>query len=598
MKKNNIFKFIAIAFLVTMTNGCSDNFLDRTPSGNYTSATFYASDDAVMKGIEPLYNRAWFDFNRRAIIGMGSYRANDGWNPYVSAEFARFQVTSLTQDMSLAWSSLYNVITMSNATLKNIKEYCSDKVTEEVKNQAMGECYLMRATAYFYLLRGWGANIIIEDNDKFVNNPIQPLNPEDDVLKFIIQDYRKAADLMRANIVNHHPSKYAAKALLAKALLAQSGWNQTTRDENTLKEVVGLCNEVLNSGKYSLMENYEDLFKAQNNDNSETLLAMRWADANLGTESGWGAINCLYSDLTFSEVTDVNVWGGNLTASVDMIDLYNEEPTDTFRLRATFFTPGRHYNYIKQAEGGYTYNHNWMQCKKGVLGTKADAGGHLAQMASPLNTYIQRLADVYLMKAEAILGNQDVCKDQDGLNALNAVRVRAGLTPRKSFTFQQLIDERRKEFCMEYFNWFDMVTWYRWKPQYMLDFFNNKQHRAFEYREGDVIQNKDGTLSYRAFLNSGTNAWYFTDADGHVYWNDHLAVSETDSKTVYFRGRPVDKAHGYVYDVDSLVRANANLVSIILNETNIFMPYPEADVLQNHYLKETPQPYNFGDDTK
>lgn len=114
---------LSVLLILLALSSCSDSFLDKSPQGNYTSKTFYSSDDAVMKGVEPLYNRAWFDFNRRAIVGMGSYRANDAWNPYVSAEFARFQITSLTEDMSLAWSSLYNVVTMANATIDNINKY-------------------------------------------------------------------------------------------------------------------------------------------------------------------------------------------------------------------------------------------------------------------------------------------------------------------------------------------------------------------------------------------------------------------------------------------------------------------------------------------
>lgn len=93
--------------------------------------------------------------------------------------------------------------------------------------------------------------------------------------------------------------------------------------------------------------------KFQNNDNSETILAMRWADPNSGE---WGAMNALYSDLAFSEVTDVNVWGGSLHASVDMIDLYNEDPADSIRRDATFFTPNEYYkfisNLIKKMNGG------------------------------------------------------------------------------------------------------------------------------------------------------------------------------------------------------------------------------------------------------
>ena len=571
---------------------CSEDFLDKKPSGQYTSETFYSSDAAVRKGTEPLFNRAWFDFNRHAIVGMGSYRANDAWNPYVSAEFAKFQVTALTEDMGLAWSALYNVVTMSNATLHNMENYCSDAVSETAKNAAIGECYLMRGWAYFYLLRGWGANILFEDNQTMVDNPIRPLNTESDVLKFIIRDFRRAAEFLPETGTDNHPSRYAAKAALAKALLAQSGWDDTTkgdhdRNESVLGEVVSLCNEVINCGQYSLMAQYEDLFKAQNNDNSETILAMRWADPNSGE---WGAMNALYSDLAFPEVTDVNVWGGSLHASVDMIDLYNQDPKDSIRRDATFFTPSEYYKYIKMADGGYTYAHNWMQCKKGVLGTKADvAPCNLAQMASPLNTYIQRLADIYLIKAEALLGNQEVTSNGEALAAINAVRQRAGVDPLAQLSFNDILRERRIEFCMEYFNWWDMATYYRWKPQTMLDFFNNQQHRAWEIREGSVLKNADGTISYRAIF-PGTNNWYLFTQEGYVLWNDCVRAGENDNTVI----RKISQSE-YEQMRDALLKAKgSDYQPITLSETNVFMPYPESDVIQNHYLNEAPQPYDFG----
>lgn len=591
MKTKHILMASALAATALMTTSCGSDFLDKTPQGNYTAPTFYSSDAAVRKGVEPLYNKAWFNFNRRALIGMGSFRANDGWNPYVNAEFANFKVTALTEELSLAWSALYNVVTMSNATLSNLEQYCTNDVTPSVKQAAEGECYLMRGWAYFYLLRGWGDNILFEDNNKLVQNPNQPLNTEADVLKFIIRDFRKAAELLPETGTDHHPSKYAAKAALAKALLAQSGWEEgsTTdhqRDEATLKEVIQLCNEVISCGQYSLMSNYEDLFMAQNNDNSETVLAMRWASPNSGE---WGAMNATYSDLAFPEVTDVNVWGGNLSPSCDMIDYYNEDPADSIRRKATWFSPNSYYSYIKKASGGYTYKHNWMQCKKGVLGTKNDVEpAALAQMASPLNTYIQRLADVYLMKAEAILGNNESTSDADALAAFEAVhnRARVEAVHPTSITLMDIIRERRIEFCMEYFNWWDMVTWYRWKPQTMLNFFNRQQHRAFEIRENSLYKNPNGTFSYRV-IPPGTGTWYIMDNDGHVYWNDKLAVSEDDNTAMKVDG-------GYTYNVNELVAQYVTgFQAVVLSENNIFMPYPESDVIQNKYLSLPPQAYDF-----
>jgi hypothetical protein len=600
MKKINILLILSLSlFTSLLVSSCGKDFLDKTPEGDYVADKYYSSDAAVIKAIEPLYNRAWHEFNRRSLLAIGSIRANDAWNPYVNSEFARFQLTGLDENLAAAWAALYNVVSMTTETLDNVRNYATSGVSASVKNQAYGECYLLRGLAYFYLLRGWGAVILYDNNQEIIDEPIRPLSTEESVLKFIVRDLRRAIEYLPEKGADHHPSRYAAKAILAKVLLAQSGWNKNgSRDESILNEVVSLCNEVINCGQYSLMNDYEQLFRMQNNDNAETILALRWAKPS---SNEYGSMNATYSDLAPNDISDdVNVWGGSLCPSPDMIDYYNQEPADSFRLRGTFFTYGRHYDYLWTTAGGFTYKKHWMQVKKGVLGRKADAGGELDQMASPLNTYLMRLADVYLIKAEALLGNKTSTSDAEALKAFNAVRLRAKVPAKTSFTFEDLIRERRIEFCMEYSNWFDMVTWYRWKPQYMLDFFNNKQHRAFEIRENDIIRNEDNTFSYRTYLNNGSSPWYFADWEnnnGAVYWNDFLAKNaDVTALNAKDKGNILKtKADGYVYDLDSLVRANTNMIPIVLNEANIFMPYPETDVIQNPYFKQPAKEYDFSE---
>ena len=609
MKKLNILLLaVSLIALGTLTTSCGKDFLDKTPQHSYTADTYYSSDEAVMKAIEPLYNYAWFNYNYRAMVGMGSARANDGWNPYLNPQFATFQVTGLDGDLANAWKSFYLVVSMSNQLISDINTYCSDAVSEDVKNLALGEAYLMRGTAYFYLVRSWGNVIVYEDNLDMTNTPVVPLTKEEDVLKFAIRDYRRAVDLLPTASTSNHATKYSAEGMLAKALLALSGWNKNgVRDQSMLDEVVELCDDIINNGPYALMDDYADLFKYETNNftmqNSETLLAMHWADPLTAT---WGTYSANYSDLAWSGASDVNVWGG-IYASVDMLDLYNEDISDSIRFHATFCLPGLYYDYWDTgndlvaaadktpANGypqatGYVYSKKHCQLKKWVVGTKADCQGHLAQMASPLNTYIQRLADVYLIKAEAILGNDDVTSDAEGLEAINAVRARAKVDKMyTSYGLEELIKERRKEFCMEFSNWYDMVTWYRWQPQYMLDYFNNKQHRAFMVNQGDVLYNADRSISYRTFPNRQSSAWYFYDENGNCYWNDCLR--EGDSETVL-----KTKAEGYEYDVDKLSRAKDGYDPVTLNETNIFMPYPEADVIRNPYFKEPAQSYDFTED--
>ena len=592
MKTNKILMVSAVVSVLLTMSSCGEDFLDRSPLHGYKAPTYYTSDEAVIKATEPLYNYAWHGYNERAIVGMGSFRANDAWSPYLQGEFARFTITGLSVEVVNAWSSLYMVVSMSNQLINDLDTYASEEVSEAVKNQAKGEAMLMRSAAYFYLLRGWGEIILYEDNFDVTKMPVRKLSTEGSVLKFIVRDLERASELLPEKGSNNHPSRYVAKALLAKVLLAQSGWQTGNprdhqRDQATLDRVVTLCDEVINCGQYHLLDNYEDLFRPQFNDNEETLLAMRWADPLLGE---YASNNNLISDLAWSDVTEVNSWGGSLHASVDMLDYYNEEPADSFRLRGNFFTPGRYYSYIWSEKGGYTYNVNWAQAKKGVVGTKADCDGHLAQQASPLNTYILRLADVYLTKAEALLGNSESTSDGRALAAFNATRLRAKLTPKTSFTLEDLIRERRIEFCLEYCNWYDMVSWYRWKPDYMLGFFNNKQHRAFMLNSGDVVLNKDKTLSYRCIF-PGSNNWYFTDDQGHCLWNDRSTVSIDDKTTV------MTKAQGYTFNLDSLARSKgADFQPIVLNEANIFMPYPEADVIQNRYFNEAAEEYKFDEE--
>lgn len=581
---------ITLVLAIATLSGCSDDFLDQTPKDQYTTETYYASDEAVRKGVEPLYNRTWFGFNRNSLMGMGSFRANDGWSPYLSPEYARFTVTGLTPELVSSWSSLYNVVTLCNATMSNIKSYCTDDVTESVKNASIGECYLMRGWAYFYLLRGWGANILFADNQQLIDNPRRSLNKESSVLEFIIRDFRNAESYLPEEGYDHHPSKYAAKAALAKALLAKSGWDAETsvdhvRDPKILEETVQLCDEVINCGQYNLMGDYEQLFRAQNNDNSETILALRWADPNTNT---WGACNYIYSTLCFPEVTDVSVWGGSIVASTDMIDYYNQEPGDSIRRRASFFTQNSNYSYIRADEGGYTYKSKYMQLKKGVLGKKSDVAPYGLDSNSPLYTYIQRLADVYLIKAEALLGDNASTSNPEALAAINAVRLRAQAKPLTSFTFMDIVRERRIEFCFEYCNWWDMVTWYRWKPQTMLYFFNHQQHRASQIDSGDVIKNSDGTLSYRC---RPSGMWYLTNEKGNVYWNDFLATSETDNTPVAGRGTDIP----YTYDFNSLVSVSSDYMPIVLTETNIMMPYPETDVIQNPAFNKEPVDFDFNE---
>ena len=98
------------------------------------------------------------------------------------------------------------------------------------------------------MVRLWGPVIIIEDNDKVVANPMQPLHREEDVLELVIRDLTYAVRIF----LKWQPPKDVsthggAKGMLAKVYLARSGWKGGTRDNADLEKAKELAADVINN---------------------------------------------------------------------------------------------------------------------------------------------------------------------------------------------------------------------------------------------------------------------------------------------------------------------------------------------------------------
>ncbi len=528
MKRN--ISYILLLSLFTLTLGsCSDDFLDRTPKGAYTDADFYTSASALKAATAPLYTRAWFDYNRSA-LAIGSCRANDCYGQWFLPAYTLFTITALDTEVSSAWQAFYSVVTMSNATIESINKKATG-VTEQEKNQAIAECRLMRGIAYFYLLRTWGPVILFDNNDVVVKNPLQPRHKEADVFQFIINDLTYAAENLPAVADKGRASSWGAKGVLAKVYLSRSGWdNGGTRNQEDLDKAIQYAADVCNNCGLNLID-YENLYKYKYNNNEESMIAMQWVP-----NGEWYVCNTLLSDLAFStDVTGgVNCWS-SLNGTIDLLRQY--EKGDAKRLKATYFINNTFYSYINIKDGGYTYDGTSSPIKKGVPGGPDDDNdGYVKVMNSPLNTYILRLADVYLTYAEASLGNNETLSSGDGLKFFNKVRKRAGLAEKSSISFDDIIRERRVEFAMEYCNWYDMVSWYKYKPEKMLKYFNDQKR-----------------------------GWTCNQITKDDYGN--IVINDADLQ--------------------------APTTPVVVTNDNIFLPYPEKDLLQNPRLKEEPQSYNF-----
>ncbi len=128
---------------------------------------------------------------------------------------------------------------------------------------------------------------------------------------------------------------------------------------------------------------------------------------------------------------------------------------------------------------GTYYGSDHAFVKKYVIGSPADNGGLGGQQNINLNTYIMRLSEVYLIYADAILGNNASTSDPEALKYYNAVRIRAGIAPKTSITYADIFQEKKIEFAFEGHAWYDWKQWYYFNPSAALNYFNTQNRGLY-----------------------------------------------------------------------------------------------------------------------
>ena len=509
---------IIIALLLIISS-CED-FLDRPTEDNYSIDGFYQTDEQCYQAANILYNSPWYDF-QRGFLSIGDVLAG---NIYKGGEdkYLKFNLTTLSDDADLinASNSLWLVNGHCNAVIENIASKAGSGVSEETKNTVTGEAMVWKAMAYFYMVRIWGAIPIIHSNSDVIGagtaNTLKK-NRVEDVYEYILRTLNKAESLLPDENATGRINKYSAYGLMAKVYLTRSGYGSVdgNRNQEDLDNAKKYAKMVID--KYGDLEpNYADLFRiSTGNYNKENLLSWRWVAG-----AQWTSQNSLQSDNCLNGFTGLanDSWGTWVGLTVDLQRLFNEDAgskernnTDS-RRKATMMMFGDHYPYFWRESGGFTAtwdNDNNVAGATFGVGTganmvkhivghylqdhKAEAGVPSQRMATNLATHILRLADIYLIYAEAILGNQSSTSDADAVNAFNKVRLRANPNGGvSSITFNDIFDERRRELAGEGDNWYDYVRLSYYNPQETLNKLN-AQERG--YYEGDLAGYYKGTTN-------------------------------------------------------------------------------------------------------
>ncbi|MDP4265085.1 MAG: RagB/SusD family nutrient uptake outer membrane protein [Bacteroidota bacterium] len=458
------------ALVIMVSTGCKKDFFNRPPENASTVGTYYQTTDQVRSSTNILYAAPWFGFNGKAFLAIGDLQSGNavcysGTDGSFDA-FRNFSQGDATQTVQSAWNSLYTVVAQANALLNNLPTAAPASVPREVVNNALGEARLMRAAAYFYLVRLFGSVPIITDPAPFVGSfSTVRTNMVADVYKFITMDLQFAEANCLAGVANTgHVSSASASGLLAKIYLYQQKYDSARIE----------AQKVINSGEFGLVGldapgTYTGMFEMAGNNCKESMIALQWT-----SNGGYGYGNQLQSVIApLNDISGTGDGWAELGPSWDLQDAF-KNAGDSIRRHGCIMLGGEHYAELHKKDGGYNvpYSINAQGVhagmKKYVVGTPDDNNGYSAFQATSNNTYILRFADMYLIAAEAIMGKAagvqpgtgipsgTVSSDATALSYLNKVRQRAGLPALASFTYQQLLNERRLEFAIEADYWYDL----------------------------------------------------------------------------------------------------------------------------------------------
>jgi len=484
MKKYSIVtKTILSTVFFLLVASCED-FLERPTEDNYTVDSFYQTDEQCFQAVNPVYNSPWYDF-QRGFFKVGEVLSGNyywGSSPYLT-----FTINSTDQDLVNMSASLWSVNAYCNGIIENIDLKAGPNVSEFARKTVKGEALVWKAMTYFYLVRTFGAVPIIHNNSAEIsagnyNQIFKATIPN--VYDYIIMTLEKAIEWLPEENAPGRIDRYSAYGLLSKVYLTKAGYDMNgTRNQPDLDKAADYAKKVIDESGRSLLPVYADVFRLKNNFSEESLLAWHWVVSNQ-----WTSQNTLQSDLGITGFDEYGAtWGGYAGPSVDLQQAFGENALSLTRnnvdarRKATMMMVGDMYDYFWVDKGGFDYTQFAVidmeyQSPVGANSVKHLVGndndhqigiGHaMARMATSLSTHLLRLSDIYLIYAEAVMGNNTSTSDAKALKAYNDVRGRSvqGYEPKTSITWNDIWKERRLELACEGDRWYDYVRWHYYEP--------------------------------------------------------------------------------------------------------------------------------------
>jgi hypothetical protein len=436
MKK--VISFIVLCLIII---SC-DNILNIEPKSIVTNANMWQDESDAQGAMNGMYRQFRQAMNQTFLWGdarTGLYtRGRSIRNPEL------FENRVNPGSNGTNWNNLYTTINDANLILKYVPEIPFSN--ESQKNNILANAHFVRAVCYYNIGRIWGdAPLLLDGFESATQEGLYPTRtPVAEIFDQVNTDIETALNLIPANANNIiYASESAINMLKADFHL----WLAKARNGGTenLNSALSAVNKVL-QGNYSLLNNYETVFR--NDNNNEVIYSIRF-ERDQGPGNYYSGnfllpvqlvpVNLRYNPIPHGGAAQ---W---YSMSVEAENFLHENPNDSRSMInfAVYQFDNESYRYVNKYVGEFT---------DGTFYATSD-----------LKLY--RFAEAIMFKAEIenALGNQATA-----LNYLNLIAERAyGQADFYSGTFSRedldeiILDERMKEFSSEGKVWFDLIRFDR-----------------------------------------------------------------------------------------------------------------------------------------
>lgn len=442
MKKTRTFKkniSIAICWIIFLQiAGCKKFIEVDTPINSVNSGNVYKDDNTAIAVLTNFYagfssrittatlvddgitSLSWIPELTADNLTVFAPDPNSKLTNYFQNDLRSFGTTSGTN----YWDRFYEYLYKINAAIERLSD--ANQLTPSVRRQLLGEAKFLRAFCYFYLVNIYGDVPMVLTTD-YQSNATMGRTAKSLVYRQMITDLQEAksllntqylaVDMIKTSSERIRVNKGAATALLSRVYLYNEDYVNAEAQ----------ASEVIDNSLYGLFTRNEDINNVFLKNSKETIWSLQPV---LVSQNTWEA-----------RVFILPAAGPSAGFPVYLSsDLVSKFASNDKRLQ----------NWTRTVTvGGIPYSYAY----------KYKAGGAVTAVSE--YTMILRLAEQYLIRAEARAQQGKLTGGNSAISDLNIILDRAGLLPSTAFTKSDILDaillERRKEFFTEWgHRWFDL----------------------------------------------------------------------------------------------------------------------------------------------